>query len=272
MRLSLLALLTLLVLPASAQPTAGLRLGLTVSDLDFGENSGFEDAEGIDQQPRLGLALGVVADVPLTPALSFRPEVLYAQKGYVLEVDIRTTDPVSSEPVALQGTQRVEMDYVEVPLLLAVRVPTGSALDVAVEAGPSFAYRTRFHLDCDGDAITCDDDSGACAANRSCNGTSNCDVTYPSGGTNCDDGNKCTYDDKCSGSGGCDGTSVNCDDDHSHVCNVDRDCNGTKQCSEFYPGGETSCNDGKPCTYNDKCNGAGSCSGQTIACNDAPEI
>lgn len=152
MRLSLLALLTLLVLPASAQPTAGLRLGLTVSDLDFGENSGFEDAEGIDQQPRLGLALGVVADVPLTSALSFRPEVLYAQKGYVLEVDIRTTDPISSEPVALQGTQRVEMDYVEVPLLLAVRVPTGSALDVAVEAGPSFAYRTRFHLDCDGDA------------------------------------------------------------------------------------------------------------------------
>jgi len=120
---------------------------------------------------------------------------------------------------------------------------------------------------CVGQTITCDDDSGACGANRSCNGSDTCTVNYPGGGTSCNDNEACTYNDACDGAGGCSGTSITCNDD-SGVCGANRACNGTSSCTVTYPGSSTSCNDGNACTYNDDCNGSGGCSGTSITCND----
>lgn len=123
-RLVLAALAALSVLPAAhAQATFGLKAGLNVSR--FAGESAPTGAES-----RLGVAGGVTADVPLTPQLSFRPEVLYAMKG--------VTD----------GDVTLAVDYVEIPALLAVTVPaTDTGLLVGAYAGPVLGLKVRESLD-----------------------------------------------------------------------------------------------------------------------------
>jgi hypothetical protein len=79
-------------------------------------------------------------------------------------------------------------------------------------------------------------------------------------GTGCDDSNACSYGDACNVSDVCDGTDITCVDS---LC-VDRDCNGTSNCTVTTPSGNA-CDDGLPCTYSTTCNGAGSCTGGSTA-------
>ncbi len=122
---------------------------------------------------------------------------------------------------------------------------------------------------CSGTSITCNDAAGTCGANRACNGTSTCTVTFPGTGTGCNDGQLCTYNDRCNGSGACVGTSITCND-AAGVCAVNRSCNGTSSCTLTFPGSATTCNDGQLCTYNDRCDGQGVCTGIWKNCNDDP--
>ena len=139
---------------ASAQATFGLRAGLNVADVSF---SGIEDDEFFDdfKEPRLGLVAGVMADVPLSPQLSFHPEVLYSQKGFKLDIEIE----VQASQGTGEGSLTYQLDYLEVPLLLAYRIPVGqNGLTVGLEAGPTVAYLLSTGLSCSGDfESTCDE-------------------------------------------------------------------------------------------------------------------
>ena len=123
-RLLIAAAAALLLLPAAhAQATFGARAGLNVSSF-----SG--DDAPTDGEPRLGFSGGLTADVPISPQLSLRPEVLYSMKG---ETDGETT---------------LAVDYVEVPVLLAFEVPaTETGLMIGAYAGPSLAFKVREQLD-----------------------------------------------------------------------------------------------------------------------------
>jgi hypothetical protein len=105
----------------------------------------------------------------------------------------------------------------------------------------------------------CTDDED-CIAGFVCYGVT-CSVPCDAGDP-CDDGNPCTYDDRCNGLGGCFGNPVTahngCEDDPG-PCGAVRSCNGTSTCTVEFPGGETACNDGDPCTTGDACDGAGGC-------------
>ena len=96
MRLPSLAALALALLvsavPASAQATFGVKLGINAATVSFEDEGPVErgDREGssIDKQARLEFVGGLTEDIPISPAFSFRPEVLYSQKGYAAEFDI----------------------------------------------------------------------------------------------------------------------------------------------------------------------------------------
>lgn len=105
---------------ASAQTSFGLRAGLNVSDLT-GDN--------IDgSSPRLGFTGGGFVNVPITPSLSFQPEVIYSQKG--VSTDSDQTD--------------LNADYVEVPILLKYAVPvTETGLMLGGYVGPALAFRVK---------------------------------------------------------------------------------------------------------------------------------
>ncbi len=138
------------VAPASAQTTFGVKLGInsaTVSTndedllLDFSEEGA--EGVGVEKRSRLGFVGGLTADIPLSLTFSFRPEILYTQKGFSVESRVDALD--------FEGTQTLKIDYVEVPLLVAYRFPTQSALDVAVELGPTLAYKLSTGIGCGGD-------------------------------------------------------------------------------------------------------------------------
>jgi hypothetical protein len=122
---------------------------------------------------------------------------------------------------------------------------------------------------CAGTGLSCQSDPGTCGAQRSCNGTSACSVTWPGAGTSCDDGEACTYADRCDGFGICRGTRITCEDDPG-ACGARRSCNGTAACAVTWPGTGTTCNDGQPCTFADHCDGAGNCLGTAIQCPNDP--
>lgn len=158
MRHAILLLLLAAAPLAQAQTSFGVKAGLNVATVTF--EDGFEqffEGGGIDKQPRLGLVAGVFADVALTPALSFRPEVLYVQRGFTISLSGEGLSPFGED---FDGSLTNQVDYLEVPLLLAYRIPVGqNGLAVGLEAGPTLAYKLRTGTRCSGDfeVLGCDD-------------------------------------------------------------------------------------------------------------------
>ncbi|HEX9953432.1 MAG TPA: porin family protein [Rubricoccaceae bacterium] len=127
---------------ASAQTSVGLKVGFNVAGISFDDDVENAPEESvIDTSPRLGFAAGVFADIALTPALTFHPEVLYSQKGI--------TRALRAAPTSGGVTQQI--DYVEAPILLSLRAPAVlNGLVFGIEAGPTFAYKVRTSIRCTG--------------------------------------------------------------------------------------------------------------------------
>lgn len=89
-------------------------------------------------------------------------------------------------------------------------------------------------------------------------------VACPAGQA-CDDGNPCTYNDTCSAQGQCVGTPITCASD---AC-TQRTCNGSATCQVSYATAGARCDDGNACTYDDQCDGFGSCGGSPVTCTAA---
>ena len=150
MRTFLSLALLALALPAAAQPSFGIKVGVNAASIsDIDEDFGDDDDGFVETQSRLGLTIGVTADIPFTPSLSFRPELLYVQKGFTTDFDIPAG--VFDPDEGLDGSVTSEVDYLEVPLLLAYTFPTSSPLEIAIEAGPTLAYKLRTGVGCSGD-------------------------------------------------------------------------------------------------------------------------
>lgn len=99
----------------------------------------------------VGFVGGAYLALPLTAALSFRPELLYAMKG------ARTVSGVGSAEV----DSRVKLRYVEVPLLLAVdlpSIPVSASVRPQLYAGPSVALKVSCHTQISSRALSLDGD------------------------------------------------------------------------------------------------------------------
>lgn len=132
----------LLAAPASAQTTFGAKLGVQAASVSFDADT--EDnftGPGTDLSGRLGFVLGATADVPVRGPLSFRPEVLYTQKGFrqVFSADGGVLTPNTKRGGGLGATTTFAVDYIEVPLLVAYTVTQPSGLSFSGEAGPTLA-------------------------------------------------------------------------------------------------------------------------------------
>lgn len=142
MRRFLFALLvTGYLLPAAhAQASFGFQAGLNVANLQVSDDDPIDELG--DEQPRLGLTAGIVADIPFTPSLSFHPELLFSQKG----------ERYSAGDGEFEATLTAQINYIEVPLLLRYALPIGqNGLTIGLEGGPAVAYKVSAGLACSGD-------------------------------------------------------------------------------------------------------------------------
>jgi len=166
--LVLLAVLALASAPLTAQtpaPASAPRVGV-LGGLNSATLTGEEllDEEGTAIDRRNGFVGGLYLTLPLrTPGLTFRPELLYAQKG--ASANVSFTDEGST--FDLRGT--VALSYLELPLLLQYTVPTAGGLRPQLYAGPAMSLRTAcrvrirtsFGGESAGQSANCDEAGGA---------------------------------------------------------------------------------------------------------------
>ena len=111
----------LLPSPTSGQMTAGFEFGLNFASLHGDDVS--DDLDG-----RTGIVLGAFLEKPLSDLLSFQPGLRYAQKG--------ASDSGDGFDVTLK------IDYIEVPLLLKVNVPTAGQASPHFVVGPVLGFNS----------------------------------------------------------------------------------------------------------------------------------
>jgi hypothetical protein len=104
----------------------GFKGGVTFGDIPNITNE--FDGDGVDPQMRVGAAGGVFLTVDFGSGFMLQPEVLYTQKGVKL----------AFEESGLDGTIRIKVDYLEIPVL--ARLTFGKGLRGYVFGGPSINF------------------------------------------------------------------------------------------------------------------------------------
>jgi len=114
-----------LILPqtAAADVRFGIKGGANIANV----NGNFSD-ELSDWKSTVGFCAGVFLELNLGRILTIQPEVLYTVKG------------------ADSGTGKLKFDYIEIPVLLKVRIPI-SSFHPFVFAGPAFGFSLKAVLD-----------------------------------------------------------------------------------------------------------------------------
>jgi len=119
------AFAAVLVLPqtAAADVRFGIKGGANIANV----NGNFSDALP-DWKSTVGFCAGIFLELNLGRVLTIQPEVLYTVKG------------------ADAGTGKLKFDYIEIPVLLKLRIPTGS-LHPFIFAGPAFGFNLKAVLE-----------------------------------------------------------------------------------------------------------------------------
>jgi opacity protein-like surface antigen len=128
---------TLCVATAAAETKLelGPKLGLSAATMTGDE---LEAAPGASWEPGYipGGIIGAFASFALTDKWAIQPEVLYSQKGSNFE------EVVSWGDTARTSTIRIELQYVEVPVLVKFTIPQTGRFQPFFYAGPVVAFNT----------------------------------------------------------------------------------------------------------------------------------
>jgi len=124
--------LMLLMIGAQAAICGEMKIGIT-GGVNIASLAG-DDVEDLDS--RTAAYFGGFLEFPVTPLLSFQPELLYTMKG--------ATESVEGTDVTYK------LDYIEVPMLLRVNVPMQGNIMPFVVAGPGIGFNTTAKVEADG--------------------------------------------------------------------------------------------------------------------------
>lgn len=128
------------MLNVHAQISVGAKIGANFADTRV---DGLLGNLAPEQTTFTGFTAGVMAEIPMIHALSFRPELNYIQKGFTVsqsfDVDLIGID------MEVGAKARTRINYVELPLLLKYSIGTDAAKVYAI-AGPSIAYAANAEL------------------------------------------------------------------------------------------------------------------------------
>lgn len=117
-----------------------------------------------------------------------------------------------------------------------------------------------------GDAIppdSCHASSGTCEAGV-------CRAGYQPRGSSCEDGQLCTVNDTCDGAGKCIGGGPRACNSPPAQCYEPTGTCANDTCTYKLKAANASCDDGNPCTENDRCNSVGICAGTDKVCHSPP--
>lgn len=119
-------------LGANAQAGFGIQAGGNLGNIQWEDTEGGTTTE-VNTTSKFGFLIGVLADVPLSTSLSFRPELNFIQKGAKLD-DTRTESGAS-----IKTTGEVTLNFIELPLNLVYNASAGMG-SFFIGAGPSIGF------------------------------------------------------------------------------------------------------------------------------------
>jgi len=124
----------------NAQISIGGKIGANFADTKV---NGVLGTLAPEQKVYTGFTAGIMAEIPMTSAISFRPELNFIQKGF----QIRETFDVSvlGIDLPLGGSARTRLNYIEMPLLIKYSIGSEQAKLYAI-AGPNVAYAASAEL------------------------------------------------------------------------------------------------------------------------------
>jgi len=129
-----------MMLNMNAQISIGAKIGANFADTRV---DGLLGNLAPEQTTFTGFTAGIVAEIPMSDAFSFRPELNYIQKGFTVsqsfDVDLIGID------MEIGAKARTRINYLEMPLLLKYSIGSDQAKVYAI-AGPSIAYAANATL------------------------------------------------------------------------------------------------------------------------------
>ena len=151
--LSITLALVLLTTVVSAKGLTGkgIKLGLNLA------NFGGSDADFMDgKKMRMGLAFGGFITYSFSDMWAFQPELLYTMKGAKYE----SSGTIAG--IAWSDKSTIKVDYLEIPVLLKLMIPSQSAFKPSIFAGPALGIKmsAKIHdvLTVGGDETKTDED------------------------------------------------------------------------------------------------------------------
>jgi len=139
-KIQLIVSFTSLTVIAHAQVSVGIKLGVNFADTRV---DGLPGNLVPDQTTYTGFTAGVMAEIPVINALSFRPELNYIQKGFTIAENF-DIDLIGIN-MEFGAKARTRINYIEMPLLMKYSIGSDQAKLYAI-AGPSIAYAANAEL------------------------------------------------------------------------------------------------------------------------------
>lgn len=114
----LVILFTFLVFPAFAQFSFGIKGGTNIAEFSFKDNG-----TNINQESINGFTFGAVLEIGLGGNIFLQPEAVFIQKGSKVQV--------------LNEDNKVNVNYLDIPVLLKMKIINSNVFNVNLLAGPS---------------------------------------------------------------------------------------------------------------------------------------
>ncbi len=121
---------------AIAQVNFGAQVGGNMANVTSESTEGGTTVKD-KTKSKFGFLLGVVAQVPLSSSLSFRPELNFIQKGS--KQNESSTETFGGSTITSVGKAEITLNFIELPLNIVYSVPAGTGT-AFFGAGPSIGY------------------------------------------------------------------------------------------------------------------------------------
>lgn len=115
----LIPALLFLTLPTFAQLSFGIKGGTNIAEYSFKENG-----TSIDQESINGFTLGAVLEIGLGGNVFLQPEAIFIQKGSNVQL--------------LNDDNKFNVNYLDIPVLLKIKILNSNLLNINLLGGPSF--------------------------------------------------------------------------------------------------------------------------------------
>jgi hypothetical protein len=109
----------------------GVKIGINLAKLTG-------DDVPVDAKMKMGIVGGAFITYNLSPSIAIQPELLYTMKGTKWDID----ETVSEDgiQVKLTGTDKYNLTYVQVPILVKFMIPTEGNIKPNLFAGPAIGF------------------------------------------------------------------------------------------------------------------------------------